>query len=87
MCCGVSVGNLGANLTAVAVVYKHTSRCLRDFASNPDFEMKRFATSFLAKSAGWDNAARKANAFNVSKMALVGNNSSGENPFSKYTNV
>ena len=32
-------------------------------------------------AAGWDNAARKASAFNASKMALVGNNSSGENPF------
>jgi hypothetical protein len=42
MCHGVSVGNLGANLTAAAVVYKHTARCLRDFASDPDFGMKRF---------------------------------------------
>ena len=32
-------------------------------------------------AAGWDNAVRKASAFNSSKMALVGNNSSGENPF------
>jgi hypothetical protein len=47
--------------------------------------MKRFAASVLAKSAGWDNAARKADAFNASKMALVGNNSSGENPFSRST--
>jgi hypothetical protein len=70
MCCGVSFDNLGANLTAAAAVYEHTARCLCDFASNPDFGMKRFAASVLAKSAGWDNAARKANAFNASKMAL-----------------
>jgi hypothetical protein len=50
MCSGVSVGNLGANLTAAAVVYEHTARCLRDFASNQVFGMKRFATSALAKS-------------------------------------
>jgi hypothetical protein len=37
MCCGVSVGNLGANLTAAAAVYEHTARCLLDFASNQDF--------------------------------------------------
>jgi hypothetical protein len=85
MCHGVSVGNLGANLTAAAAVYKHTARCLRDFASNLGFGMKRFAASVLAKSTGWDNAARKANAFNASKMVLVGNNSSGENPFSRNT--
>jgi hypothetical protein len=85
MCRGVSGGNLGANLTAAAAVYKHTTRCLRDFASNLDFGMKRFAASVLAKSAGWDNAARKADAFNASKMTLVGNNSSGENPFSRNT--
>ncbi len=84
-CRGVSVGNLGANLTAAAGVYEHTARCLRDFASNPNFRMKRFAASVLAKSAGWDNVARKANAFNTSKMVLVGNNSSGENPFSRNT--
>jgi hypothetical protein len=42
MCCGVSVGNLGANLTAAAAVYKHTAKCLRDFVSNPNFGMKRF---------------------------------------------
>jgi hypothetical protein len=47
--------------------------------------MKRFAASVLAKSAGRDNVARKANAFNASKMAIVGNNSSGENPFSRST--
>jgi hypothetical protein len=29
-------------------------------------------------AAGWDNAARKASAFNASKMVLVGNNSSGK---------
>jgi hypothetical protein len=84
MCHGVSVGNLGANLTAAAAVYEHTARCLRDFASDPNFGMKKIAASVLA-SAGWDNAARKANAFNASKMALVGNNSSGENPFSRNT--
>jgi hypothetical protein len=39
---GVSVGNLGANLTAAAVVYEHTARCLRDFESNPDFGVNRF---------------------------------------------
>jgi hypothetical protein len=50
MCRGVSVGNLGANLTAAAAVYEHTARCLHDFASNPDFGMKRFAASVLAKS-------------------------------------
>ncbi len=50
MCNGVSVGNLGANLTAAAVVYQHTARCLHDFASNPDLGMKRFAASALAKS-------------------------------------
>ncbi len=37
MCSGVSVGNLGANLTAAAAVYEHTARCLLDFASNQDF--------------------------------------------------
>ncbi len=42
MCCGISVGNLGANLTAAAAVYEYTARCLRDFASNPNFGMKRF---------------------------------------------
>jgi hypothetical protein len=42
MCHGVSVGNLGANLTAAAAVYKHTARCLCDFASDLDFGMKRF---------------------------------------------
>ncbi len=73
MCRGVSVSNLGANVTAAAAVYKNTARCVRDFASNPDFVMKRIAASVLAKSAGWDNAARKADAFNASKMALVGN--------------
>jgi hypothetical protein len=52
---------------------------------DPNFGVKRFAASVLAKSAGWDNVARKANAFNASKMALVGNNSSGENPFSRNT--
>ncbi len=79
MCHGVSVGNnLGANLTAAAAVYKHTARCLCDFAGNPNFKMKRFVASVLAKSAGWDNPARKANAFNASKIVLVGNNSSGE---------
>jgi hypothetical protein len=85
MCHGVSVGNLGANLTAAAAMYEHTTRFLRDFESDPDFRIKRFAASVLAKSAGWDNAARKANAFNASKTALVGNNSLGENPFSRNT--
>ncbi len=50
MCSGVSVFNLGANLTAAAVVYEHTVRCLCDFASDQDFGMKRFAASALAKS-------------------------------------
>ncbi len=50
MCSGVSVGNLGANLTAAPAVYKHTAWCLRDVASNPDFGMKRFVASALAKS-------------------------------------
>ncbi len=50
MCRGVSVGNLGSSLTAAAVVYEHTARCLRDFASDPDFGMKRFAASVLARS-------------------------------------
>jgi hypothetical protein len=50
MCSGVSVGNLGANLTAAAVVYEHTTRCLRDFARDKDFGMKRCAASALAKS-------------------------------------
>jgi len=50
MCHGDSVGNLGSGLTAAAAVYKHTARCLRDFASDPDFGMKRFAASVLAKS-------------------------------------
>jgi hypothetical protein len=83
MYCGVSVGNLWANLTAAAVVCKHTARCLRDFVSNPNFGIKRFAASVLTKSAGWNILARKANAFNESKMVLVCNNSSGENPFSR----
>jgi hypothetical protein len=85
MCQGVSVGNLGANLTAAAAVYEHTARCLRDFASDPNFGVKRFVASVLAKSAGWDNVARKANAFNALKMVLVSNNSSGESPFSRNT--
>jgi hypothetical protein len=50
MCCGVSVGNMGSSLTAAAAVYEHTARCLCDFASDPDFGMKRFAASVLAKS-------------------------------------
>jgi hypothetical protein len=50
MSCGISVGNMGSSLTAAAAVYKHTTRCLRDFASNPDFGMKRFVASVLAKS-------------------------------------
>ena len=48
MCCGVSVDNMGSSLTAAAAVYEHTTRCLRDFASDPDFWMKRFAASVLA---------------------------------------
>jgi hypothetical protein len=36
-------------------------------------------------AAGWDNAARKASAFNESNMVLVGNNSSGESLFSRNT--
>ncbi len=50
MCSGVSVGNLGANLTAAAAVYEHTARCLHDFASDQDLGMKRFVVSALAKS-------------------------------------
>ena len=44
----VSIGNMGSSLTAAAAVYEHTTRCLRDFASDPDFWMKRFAASVLA---------------------------------------
>jgi hypothetical protein len=50
MCHGVSVGNMGFSLTAAAAVYEHTARCLRDFASDPDFGMSRFAASVLAMS-------------------------------------
>jgi hypothetical protein len=50
MCQGGSVGNMGSSLTAAAAVYDYTARCLRDFASDPDFGMKRFAASVLAKS-------------------------------------
>ncbi len=42
-------------------------------------------SSNMLTATGWDNTAKKASAFNASKMALVGNNSSGENPFSRNT--
>jgi hypothetical protein len=42
-------------------------------------------SSNMLTAAGWDNAAKKASAFYASKMVLVGNNSSGENPFSRNT--
>ena len=47
MCHDVSVGNLGANLTAAAAVYEHTARCLHDFVSNSNFGMKRFDSMHL----------------------------------------
>jgi hypothetical protein len=80
-----------SHVTAIQIYCVENSESINPRTMNTDTVEWHFGnsrqmvpgSSNTLTAAGWDNAARKASAFNASKMALVGNNSSGENPFSR----
>jgi hypothetical protein len=80
-----------SHVTAIQIYCVENSKSINPRTMNTDMVEWHFGnsrqmvpgSSNMLTAAGWVNAARKTSAFNASKMALVGNNSSGENPFSR----